>query len=177
MVSQQHISLSLEELAGEVALTLEHYQLLGSLQDNRVSPIPDARTIRYYTTLGLLDRPVIQGRQARYGKRHLLQAVAIKALQGRGMPLSEIQSRLYGLSDDELVCLLSDLVPDAEETPKKKEAAVNAIMWKEIIVDPGLKLMVEDDWSPTVPIEIIEDKIRAALRALKLSTRKRDGGN
>jgi DNA-binding transcriptional MerR regulator len=176
MVSQQHISLSLEELAGEVAVTLEHYQLLGNPQDNRVSPVPDARTIRYYTTLGLLDRPVIEGRQARYGKRHLLQAVTIKALQGRGMPLSEIQSRLYGLSDEEMESLLAGMA--TVRTAQKHEApvSVNAIIWKEIIIDPGLKLMVEDDWSATVPIEIIQDKVKAAISAL-IASQRSDGGN
>ncbi|HEY9789493.1 MAG TPA: helix-turn-helix domain-containing protein [Candidatus Obscuribacterales bacterium] len=174
MISQQPISLSLEELAGEVALTLEHYQLLGNSQDNRVSPVPDARTIRYYTTLGLLDRPVIEGRQARYAKRHLLQAVTIKALQGRGMPLSEIQSRLYGLSDEEMESLLAGMA--IVRTAQKHDAPVNAIMWKEIIIDPGLKLMVEDGWSPTVPIEIIQDKLKAAISAL-IASQRSDGGN
>ena len=167
MVQQQHISLSLEALAGEVALTLEHYQLLDSGKDNRVSPVPDGRTIRYYTTLGLLDRPLMEGRQARYGKRHLLQVVVIKALQGRGMPLSEVQSRIYGLSDEELETLLVALT-EGKET-KERQSKVNAIMWKEIIVDPGLKLMVEDGWSPTVSVEEIERKVRAALKALTAS--------
>ena len=48
----------------------------------RVRAVPDARTIRYYTTLGLIDRAAeMRGRTALYGERHLLQLVAIKRMQ------------------------------------------------------------------------------------------------
>ena len=169
----QDINLSLEELAGEVAFTLDHYKLLGPAQDGRVSPVPDGRTIRYYATLGLLDRPWMEGRQARYGKRHLLQLLAIKALQGRGMPLSEVQARIYGLSDNELESLLASL---AEDQPTTTSAlSVVPITWKEVVIEPGLKLMVEAGWSQAASQEVIENKIRAALAALAAQD-KSDGG-
>lgn len=167
---QQQINLSLEELAGEVALTLEHYHLLGSVADSRVSPIPDARTIRYYTTLGLLDRPWIEGRQARYGKRHLLQILAIKALQARGLPLAEVQSRLYGLSDEQLEALLGRLAV-VEETANAR--APHPIIWREIVIEPGCKLMVEEDWIPAATSDEMEKRIREALKALAAT----QGGN
>lgn len=67
--------------------------------NGQVRAIPDARTIRYYTTLGLLDRPAeMRGRTAYYGRRHLLQIVAIKRLQAQSLPLAEIQRKLAGLS-------------------------------------------------------------------------------
>lgn len=66
----------------------------------RVRARPDARTIRYYTTLGLVDRPIdFRGRTALYARRHLLQLVAIKRLQADGLSLAEIQARLTGLDD------------------------------------------------------------------------------
>src|SRR3954451_4755743 len=69
----------------------------------RVRDVPDRRTIRYYTTLGLIDRPAeMRGRTALYGRRHLLQLVAIKRLQGRGLSLAELQQRLVGQSDETL---------------------------------------------------------------------------
>src|SRR5438477_12890678 len=89
-------SLSLPELSTEVAAALSRLGLLGAAPDARVSPAPDARTVRYYTTLGLLDRPDIVGRQARYGQRHLLQLLAIKGLQKRALPLAELHDPLYG---------------------------------------------------------------------------------
>ena len=66
----------------------------------RVRDVPDARTIRYYTTFGLIDRPAqMRGRTALYGRRHLLQLVAIKRLQAKGLTLAEVQSRLVGQTD------------------------------------------------------------------------------
>ncbi len=64
----------------------------------RVRDVPDTRTIRYYTTLGLLDRPAeMRGRTAFYDRTHVLQLVAIKRLQAENLTLSDIQSRLTGL--------------------------------------------------------------------------------
>ena len=64
----------------------------------RVRDVPDRRTIRYYTTLGLIDRPAaMRGRTALYGLRHLLQLAAIKRLQAHGLSLAEVQQRLVGL--------------------------------------------------------------------------------
>jgi len=154
------ISLSLADLSAEVALALSRLGLLGAAPDARVSPAPDARTVRYYTTLGLLDRPVIVGRQARYGQRHLLQLLAIKALQVRALPLSEIQERLYGRSDAELEALIEALGREAAEAPAPEVAATSV---REVIIEPGLRLLVEEGYRPG---SAVETKIRAALAAL-----------
>src|SRR5438270_13086658 len=105
--------MSLEALSSEVAVQLAELGLLGAAPDARVSAAPDARTVRYYTTLGLLDRPRIENRQARYGERHLLQLLAIKALQAFDLPLAEIQRRLYARSDAELAQLVEALSAEA----------------------------------------------------------------
>ena len=88
---------NLEELGAQVALALSAgYEGQAS---GRVRDVPDLRTIRYYTTLGLIDRPAgFRGRTALYGLRHLLQLVAIKRLQARGHSLVEVQERLLGLA-------------------------------------------------------------------------------
>src|SRR2546423_9398499 len=99
----------LDELSDRVARELGERGLLGAAADGRVSAAPDARTVRYYTTLGLLDRPAIIGRQARYSARHLHQLLAIKALQAAGLPLAQIQERLFGRSDAELQRLVASL--------------------------------------------------------------------
>lgn len=71
--------------------------------NGQVRDVPNARTIRYYSTLGLIDRPAeMRGRTALYGTRHLRQLVAIKRLQAEGLPLVAVQERLQGLSDDAL---------------------------------------------------------------------------
>ena len=66
----------------------------------RVRWRPDARLVRYYTTLGLLDRPAeLRGRTAYYRDRHLLQLLAIKTLQARGLSLQTVQTELAGMPD------------------------------------------------------------------------------
>ncbi len=68
--------------------------------NGRVRAIPDRRAIRWYSTIGLVDRPAeMRGRTALYGRRHLLQLVAIKRLQSRGRTLAEIQAELSGATD------------------------------------------------------------------------------
>src|SRR4051812_34246003 len=91
---------TLDELSEQVARVLEN-EAPGPL-DGRVREVPDRRTIRYYTTLGLLDRPVeMRGRTAYYGNRHFWQLVAIKRLQAKGLQLVQIQQSLLGLGDAE----------------------------------------------------------------------------
>ncbi|MGC3954700.1 MAG: MerR family transcriptional regulator [Propionicimonas sp.] len=69
----------------------------------RVAEVPNERLVRWYTTIGLVDRPTIgRGRAARYGRRQLAQLVAIKRLQAQGLPLADIQERLLGATDEEL---------------------------------------------------------------------------
>lgn len=71
--------------------------------DDRVSAVPDARTVRYYQTLGLVTRPArYKGRQALYGLEQLLQVLCVKLLQTHGYSLSQIQRALAGASMDRL---------------------------------------------------------------------------
>jgi hypothetical protein len=68
--------------------------------NGRVTPLPDRRVVRWYTTIGLVDRPTaFQGRTALYGPRHLLQVVAVKRRQAEGRSLAEIQAELTGATD------------------------------------------------------------------------------
>lgn len=92
------LKLKIAELAEAVEQILEAGRLVQP--SGRVREVPDARTIRYYTTLGLLDRPLeMQGRTAFYGWRHVWQLLAIKRLQRAGAPLVEIQQRLAAADD------------------------------------------------------------------------------
>ncbi|MBK7070722.1 MAG: MerR family transcriptional regulator [Myxococcales bacterium] len=83
----------------------------------RIRAVPDERAIRYYTTLGLLDRPTLRGRTALYGRRHLAQLVAIKREQARGATLAEIQRTLPTLDDAALAALAGvEVVPAPRPT-------------------------------------------------------------
>jgi DNA-binding transcriptional MerR regulator len=91
---------TIEELTREAERVLR--QDYWGQPSGQAAELPNLRTVRYYTTLGLLDRPVMRGRVAYYTRRHLAQLVAIKRLQAEGLTLAEVQQRLYGLPDDAL---------------------------------------------------------------------------
>jgi len=87
--------------------------------NGRVTPLPDRRVVRWYSTIGLVDRPLAyRGRTALYGPRHLLQVVAVKRRQAEGRSLAEIQAELTGATDSTLrnVAQISDLL-DPLDTP------------------------------------------------------------
>ena len=92
------MELTIRELAQTAAEAVAAADLRGA--NRRVTDLPDERTIRWYTTIGLLDRPIgSRGRTALYGERHVLQLVAIKRRQAAGRTLAEIQEELVGATD------------------------------------------------------------------------------
>ncbi len=82
--------------------------------NGRVREVPDRRTIRWYTTIGLLDRPAaMRGRTALYNRRHLMQLVAVKRLQADGRSIAQVQEALLGADDR----TLTDLARLPEQVP------------------------------------------------------------
>jgi DNA-binding transcriptional MerR regulator len=124
---------TLAELAARAAVALGDTAEQASA---RVREIPDARTIRWYQTTGLIDRPLaLRGRTALYGRRQLLQLVAIKRLQAQGRSLSEIQAELAGLSTEALESV-ADLPPQPSSTPqvdmvRDDKTMIRARFWTE----------------------------------------------
>jgi|GEM_PF-3783113 len=66
----------------------------------------NVRTAHYHRTLGLLDAPTEGGGKG-FGERHFLYACAVRLLQSERLPLTRIQSLLFGRSDEELVAELT----------------------------------------------------------------------
>jgi DNA-binding transcriptional MerR regulator len=104
--------------------------------NGRVRDVPDPRTIRYYTTIGLIDRPAaLRGRTALYGRRHLMQLVAIKRLQAEGLSLTQVQARLVGLTDAALTRLarlpdgFENVAPTAAEMPEAADDRRDGRFW------------------------------------------------
>lgn len=95
----------------------------------RVREQPDIRTVRYYTTIGLIDRAAeMRGRTAYYNERHLRQLVAIKKLQAEGQSLQQIQERLLGISPQALRALAPLPEQQEDEAPPPK---VRAGFWRD----------------------------------------------
>ncbi|MBB4906891.1 helix-turn-helix domain-containing protein [Actinophytocola algeriensis] len=139
---------TLEQLSERVAdLLAEDYD---GQRSGRVRELPNGRTIRWYTTIGLVDRPLAtRGRVALYGQRHALQLAAIKKLQANGLALAEVQERLVGASDDELA--------ELAELPKVSRPVVD-------IVYPSAAIQAEV--SPSLLAGVAADTAIHAVRNL-----------
>jgi DNA-binding transcriptional MerR regulator len=114
---------TLDELVRRVADALAAEDVRAP--NGRVRDVPDGRAIRWYTTIGLVDRPAgFRGRSALYGPRHLLQTVAVKRRQADGLPLAQIQAELAGATDATLRRVAR--LPDAALAGSASEAATPA---------------------------------------------------
>lgn len=117
---------TLQELVDECA---DRIRALPAPKNGQVRAVPDERTIRYYATLGLLDRPAsMRGRTALYHARHLAQVVAIKRMQVMGRSLSEIQA-LWPTLDDTTLSRMSG-VSVAGTTANPSPASTCEEFWK-----------------------------------------------
>ena len=97
------------------------------VRNGRVRDLPDVRTIRWYQSLGVLDRPTeFRGRAALYGRRHLLQIAVIKKLQASGLSLEEIQAGLPGRTDAELARALGMKLDEVDAVIAARVAARTA---------------------------------------------------
>ena len=160
--------MSLDDVVAAVERLLQDAGVEDRKPDGRVSPVPDARTVRYYTTLGLVDRPRIVDREARYGQRHVLQLAAIKRMQADGARLADVQRRLYGRSDAELQAVLAAPVAPRGQSP------VQPVEWRELEVAPGLRILAQSDWAFQRNEDDVMTRVRAALDLL--STRRQQKG-
>jgi DNA-binding transcriptional MerR regulator len=135
-----------------------------------VSQVPSARTIRYYTGLGLVDRPIgYEGGVAMYSPRHLLQLLAIKVLQAEYLPLPEIQKQLFGRTEEELREIIDsatrvDPAPAIQAKPRLES-------WTTRRVLPGMRLIVEDrqallEWIQSHPSDRAREAFEEALSDL-----------
>lgn len=148
---------TIDDLGAKVADALAAAGYSG-VANGRVRDVPDQRTIRYYSTLGLIDRPSgARGRVALYGPRHLRQLVAIKSLQSRGKTLAEVQQDVAGASDSMLAMLAGsskDTAPASDPGSKRPRKSRSETFWRE---------------SPTAPLSSVESvPIRASLQATRV---------
>lgn len=177
----------LAELAAEALATPE-----GVGQANgRVRDVPNERLIRWYGTVGLVDPPLSRrGRVARYGRRHLLQLVAVKRRQAEGWSLARIQEELAGATDDALAAVarvpaLGPALrprppqapdrfwarrppqPDADESPAPDGSGAAGLVHG-IRLAPGVLLLLDDAHLEPGPQDVtaIVNAARPLLREL-----------
>lgn len=125
----EHAEWTIDELAARVAAVLDDEAYPGA-PNGRVRDVPDARTIRWYATIGLVDRPTaMRGRTALYGHRHLLQLVAIKRRQAQGRRVAEIQAELVGAPSDVLSSIANLPEPGPDPGIEPPPAPARARFW------------------------------------------------
>ncbi len=104
--------ISVAELCTEVERLIPYF--LTKQDRANVTDVPDERTVRYYMSMGLVDRA------SKYSKasgvftyKHLLQVLVIKYLQAQNISLNEIKERVAGLGDEGVEDILFDREDDA----------------------------------------------------------------
>lgn len=74
--------------------------------ESRIQETVNARLVRHYSTSGLLDKPLKQGREARYTYRHLLQLLVLRRLLAEGYSSGAIGQLVSPKTNHDLEVLL-----------------------------------------------------------------------
>ena len=137
---------------------------LGIEQDpqSRVSAWPDLRSFRMYRTQKLIDDPNTKvGVAGVYGRKHVLQLVANKAMHATRLPLREIRKRLAGMDESALEKWLSGPTATLPRTKTKTASTTPSqtfARWIQVQLAQGAFAMV--------PEAALKDNRPSSLRAL-----------
>lgn len=156
---------NLKELARQSTLFLNE-----DGQSQRITWKPNPRQIRYYTTLGMLDRPFGgRGYGNTYGPKHLLQLLAIKQLQHQGLKLAEIQSMIAGMTEKKLAELLRFDPQWLEELTTRPAAASSARreepFWTDRPTKHKSKTFVHLELQPGITLVVDESQLNGMTPA------------
>ncbi len=108
MIDSPQWSVSADELVDWVNQIVERFLPHPEPESGRVSLALSVRSLRHYQTLGCIDAPVREGREARYKFRHYLQALLVRKLLWERVPADTIGSLLAGKTTDQYKKLLLD---------------------------------------------------------------------
>ncbi len=118
--------LTLDDLVVAAARVLRRFDVRA--EDGRVADGIDARGVRYYQAIGVIDKPLrYEGRRAIYGYRHLLQLLSAKRLQQEGHSLQLIQRALAGRATDTLEQAFGTLLSSRADPERSKRAGQGTI--------------------------------------------------
>ena len=112
------------------ALIDKAQDLAKTLKLNQEATEGNERLLRHYVSMGVVDKPSREGRDALYGFRHLVQFVAARRLLAEGFPLAKIAKYTGAVPTDALTAYLEkpDRTSEAEllvaafrsEAPERK---------------------------------------------------------
>ena len=129
---------------------------------------PSARSVRFYVSAGLIDRPTGTGTAATYHYRHLLQLLAVKIRQREGQSLETIKDEMKNVTGDALErrvasALEPALVTRADTVAQRDDDPIAA--WRRVPVADGVELHVREDSTAARGDAVIamREAVRAAI--------------
>jgi DNA-binding transcriptional MerR regulator len=98
------------------ALIVKAQEVAKTLNLDQEAAEGNERLLRHYVSMGVVDKPSREGRDALYGFRHLVQFVAARRLLAEGFPLAKIAKYTGAVPTDALTANLekSDRTSEAE---------------------------------------------------------------
>ncbi len=99
------------------------------------------RTLRYYVQNGLIDRPDGETRAARYGAKHLEQALLVRKWTAAGVSLERVRELLHGA---------------APAVPARPKAAGSIEVCSHLVVADGLEVVIEPTRAGLTPEQVRE---------------------
>lgn len=153
---------SVDELADRITAWCESHRVLPA--NGQVAAATTSRTLRYYRTLGLLDAPTEGGGNG-YTEHHFLQGCAIRVLQAEGLPLTRIQSLLFGRSDSELQSILDSATTGRAPQLSSPAPVTQPETWQTWPITPELLLVSRRPGFRLGPDQI--EAIRGILETLE----------
>ena len=91
------------------ALIVKAQEVAKTLNLDQEAAEGNERLLRHYVSMGVVDKPSREGRDALYGFRHLVQFVAARRLLAEGFPLAKIAKYTGAVPTDALTAYLEKL--------------------------------------------------------------------
>jgi DNA-binding transcriptional MerR regulator len=124
---------------GFVHIPDEHRAWLGSAEElaelaNRVQRETGAdseineRLVRYYVTMGVLDRPRRLGKEARYSFRHLSQLIVLRRMLDQGLSLGNVRQLFTSIPWDQIDNYRQGQTPAVEEETSTPATAAQLLV-------------------------------------------------
>ncbi len=133
---------------------------------------PSARSVRFYVSNRLLDRPEGTGTSATYGYRHLLQLLAIKIRQREGQTLEAIKGEMRDVGGDTLerrvATSLAPALGVSDGAALARRSEEGPATWRRLPVADGIELHVREDSAHATEEVLVamREAVRAALGRL-----------
>jgi len=145
-------------------------------KSGRVSENLSLRAMRYYHTLGCIDAPVREGREAHYGFRHYLQALLVRKMLWQRVPASTMADLLPGRTTDDYKNLLLEdiqLIAKPGSTQSPRSSVGESETWRRLRVCDGIELHLSEKITRIEgkSIPAILEKIEEALRRQAVAKR------